>query len=49
MANELVEFYERTFVEQHLDSFASGLLALGVLFLNGRLTAGMDRFVISVL
>jgi hypothetical protein len=49
MANELVEFYERTFVEQHLDSFASGLFAFGMLLLNGSLAASVHSFVIAAL
>jgi hypothetical protein len=49
MANELVEFYERTFIEQHLDAFASGLFAFGMLLLNGSLAASVHSFVIAVL
>ena len=42
---ELVEFDERTLVEQHVDAFAGGLLAPGVLLFHGAGGAGMHRFV----
>jgi hypothetical protein len=49
VANEFVEFNERAFVEQQFDALASRLFSFGVLLLYGRLTAGVNGFVVSVL
>src|SRR5204862_3862505 len=45
VAHARVELLERTRVEQLLDPFAGGQLALGVLLLDGGLGGGVDRLV----
>ena len=46
---QLVELGERAGVEQQVDPLAGGQLAARVLFLDGRLRAGVDRFVPAAL
>ena len=49
VAHERVELLERARIEQLLDPLARGVLALGVLLLDGDLRAGMDRVVAQLL
>jgi hypothetical protein len=49
VADKLINFYERTWVQQHLNALARSLLALGVLLLDCGLTGGMNRLVIALL
>ena len=46
---QLVELGERAGVEQQVDPLAGGQLAARVLFLDGRIRAGVDRFVPAAL
>jgi hypothetical protein len=48
VANEFVDLDERAFVEQHLNALASGVLAFGVLLLNGNLTGSGDCLVVAL-
>ena len=41
---EHIHFFERTFVEQEVDTLAGGGFAFGVLFLNSSLAAAETRF-----
>jgi hypothetical protein len=48
MTNKLVYFNKRALIQKDVDSFASGLFSLSVLFLHSGITIGVDRLVVAV-
>jgi hypothetical protein len=48
VANKLVYLNKRAFIQKDVDSFASGLFSLSVLFFDSGITIGVNRLVVAV-